>query len=134
MIVWCMMCDNDIRWVLMRRRMIPIKIDHCLSVSDLGPSIWKRTMNVAIRHDVGIVIFWNNRNAFIMSDLDSRILGLPFLSGSWIRFFFVSRIWFNFFFQIFFYLINHNITELVRIHSSIINKFCPKIRSFFFLQ
>jgi hypothetical protein len=58
-------------------------LGHCLNVSDFGPSIWKRAMNVATRHNVCIVNFWNNKNTFfhtnIMSDLDIRILGLLFL-------------------------------------------------------
>jgi hypothetical protein len=42
-----------------------LSLGHCLRVSDPGPSIWKRTMNVATRYDVSIVNFWNNKNTFL---------------------------------------------------------------------
>jgi hypothetical protein len=61
------------------RPLSDLSLGHCLSMSDLGPSIWKRTKNVATRHDVSIINFWNNKNIFfshtnILSDLDIRIV------------------------------------------------------------
>jgi hypothetical protein len=59
-------------------------------LSDLCPSIWKRTMNVTKEHDVCIVNYWNNKTLFfsstnILSDLDIiTILGLDFSMGLYI--------------------------------------------------
>jgi hypothetical protein len=49
----------------------------------------KKTMSVVTRHDVWYsIVYWNNETPFsshtnIMSDLEIKILGLPFFRGGY---------------------------------------------------